>query len=81
MMKRREILYILQEGMDYDSLNRLHIISSEFMHYLELPCLKHFISVRNFAEIFRNEREALLDISFDDIQNVNEGDENDFLKA
>lgn len=51
------------------------------MHYLELPSSMHFVASKNIIDVFRNQQEAILDISFDEIQIENSDDNEDFLKA
>ncbi|KAL4460294.1 hypothetical protein ABPG74_000045 [Tetrahymena malaccensis] len=90
LIKKRDILYLLQSNISYKNYNELHIRCSDYIHYLELPSLKHFVASKNLYEYFKSQEEAVIDINVDEIEidlNSNQDcqdldfDKDDFLKA
>ncbi|KAL4507255.1 hypothetical protein ABPG72_002048 [Tetrahymena utriculariae] len=87
LIKKRDILYLLQNSISYQNYQDLHVRCSDYIHHLELPSLKHFVASKNLYEYFKNQDEAVIDINIDEIEidlNSNQDqdfDKDDFLKA
>ncbi|EAR99028.2 hypothetical protein TTHERM_00384720 (macronuclear) [Tetrahymena thermophila SB210] len=88
LIKKRDILYLLQNDISYKNYYDLHVRCSDYIHYLELPSLKHFVASKNLYEYFKSQDEAVIDINIDEIeidlnsdQDQQDFDKDDFLKA